>query len=417
MDRIIVYPGSIPLDTDLLNTNRNTMVAVAALASAMLGPLPSVDGLAVAPSAAGGLAVDVAPGSLSVLTPVDGAAYGSLAANPNQAVVQTAINLASVTLPLIAPTNPGYAVTFLIQASFQEQDTDNTVLPYYNAANPTQPFLGPNNSGAAQPTLRTQRVAVTAKVGIAAPVGSNVAPLPDSGWIALATVNVGYGQSSVSGSSIAAAATTRFTPFKLPELRPGYAQSQVFTGSGQFTVPSNVTRLKVTVIGGGGAGGTHSTMSSGGGGAGGVTIGWLFNCIPGTVVPVTVGVGGQASGTPQTGSPGGTSSFGPYLAATGGQGGSGGTAAVAQPGGLGGQGYGGTVACGGADGCDSIPIATRGGDGGGPGNGRGATGLATGMPANGPGGGGGGGGSSQPYTGGAGAPGGSGASGIVIVEY
>ena len=31
MDRNIVYPGAIPLDTDILGLNRNAMVAVAAL--------------------------------------------------------------------------------------------------------------------------------------------------------------------------------------------------------------------------------------------------------------------------------------------------------------------------------------------------------------------------------------------------
>ena len=38
MDRTIVYPGSIPLDTDLLRLNRNTMVALGALMKAVLGP-------------------------------------------------------------------------------------------------------------------------------------------------------------------------------------------------------------------------------------------------------------------------------------------------------------------------------------------------------------------------------------------
>ena len=35
MDRILVYPGNIPLDTDILNTNRNSMVALGYLAQAI----------------------------------------------------------------------------------------------------------------------------------------------------------------------------------------------------------------------------------------------------------------------------------------------------------------------------------------------------------------------------------------------
>ena len=40
MDRILVYPGNIPLDTDILNTNRNSMVALGYLAQAISAPAP-----------------------------------------------------------------------------------------------------------------------------------------------------------------------------------------------------------------------------------------------------------------------------------------------------------------------------------------------------------------------------------------
>lgn len=47
MDRNIVYPGSIPLDTDILGLNRNAMVGIAALTAAALGNSVVVDGLVV----------------------------------------------------------------------------------------------------------------------------------------------------------------------------------------------------------------------------------------------------------------------------------------------------------------------------------------------------------------------------------
>ncbi len=416
MDRIIVYPGSIPLDTDLLSTNRNAMVAVAALSAATLGTTPTIDGLTVQPSGQGGLAVDVSPGSIAALQPLEGAAYGSLPADLNDAIVKTGINVGTVTLALAAPTSNGYAITYLIQAAVQESDVNPVVLPYYNAANPNQPFLGPNNNGVAQPTLRSTRVALGAKGGIAAAAGSSAAPAPDVGWVGLATVTVGYGQSSIAGNAIAPWQALHATPFKLPELRPGFASVQAFGASGQFVVPVGVSRLRVTVIGGGGAGGTHATLPSGGGGAGGWATGWLANLTAGSVIPVTVGPGGQAQAGPQNGPSGGTSAFGIYLAASGGQGGGGGTVQVVPAGGAGGQGYGGQTTGGGSYGTDGIPIVARGGDGGGPGGGRGASYLSPGIFATGPGGGGGGGGASQP-NGGTGAPGGSGANGLVIVEY
>ena len=41
MDRNLVYPGSIPLDTDLLSINRNAMIALGYLAQAVLGAGPT----------------------------------------------------------------------------------------------------------------------------------------------------------------------------------------------------------------------------------------------------------------------------------------------------------------------------------------------------------------------------------------
>ena len=53
MDRNLVYPGSIPLDTDVLNLNRSTMVAIGYLAQATLGTTTVVDGLSLHPDGAG----------------------------------------------------------------------------------------------------------------------------------------------------------------------------------------------------------------------------------------------------------------------------------------------------------------------------------------------------------------------------
>lgn len=46
MDRQITYPGQIPLDTDLLNTNKNAMVALAALSADVFGTITQASGLA-----------------------------------------------------------------------------------------------------------------------------------------------------------------------------------------------------------------------------------------------------------------------------------------------------------------------------------------------------------------------------------
>jgi hypothetical protein len=228
---------------------------------------------------------------------------------------------------------------------------------------------------------------------------------------------VNYGQSAVTAANISVAPGAPFLTYKLPALRPGFSAMQVFTASGNFTVPNGVTAGRVTVIGGGGAGGYHSTMPSGGGGAGGQAIGIVNGLTPGAAIAVTVGAGGAVLANPGNGTNGGASSFGGYMAANGGFGGNGGTVSnFSNAGGAGGTASGGQVNITGSVGTDAIVVACRGGDGGGPGNGRGASGPALGIPAPGYGGGGGGGGTSTGASP-SGYAGGAGASGLVIVEY
>jgi hypothetical protein len=413
MDRTIVYPGAIPLDTDLLNANRNTMVALGALISATLGTSSIYDGLTVIPTSPASTAVLVAPGCITQLAAVDSTGYGSLPPDASDALMKMGVNVGYTVLTLTAPAVSGQSIAYLIEAAFQETDLDPVVLPYYNAANPTSPYMGPNNTGTAQATRRRQSVLLTAKAGTPATTGTQTPPAADAGALAVAVVTVSYGQTQITAGNIAMLPSGAIIPFKLPALRPGFSAIQSFTASGTFVVPNGVTRVKATVIGGGGAGGMHSTQSAGGGGAGGQAVMVVGNLWPGTPYSVTVGAGGVSPATPGNGGAGGTSSFASFASATGGAGGNGGTSPVNQAGGAGGNGVGGDVNFAAAFGTDAVTVGQRGGDGGGPCGGRGTSGLIQGISAPGPGGGGGGGGS----NGTTGAPGGNGAPGLVFVEY
>jgi hypothetical protein len=417
MDRNIVYPGSIPLDTDILGLNRNAMAGVAALSAAVLGSNVVVDGLACTPSAPASMVVNIAPGSITQLTTLDASAYGSLAADLADQIVKTGINLKSTAFTLTAPVTSGQSVNYLIEASFSETDAGAVVLAYVNAANPALPYSGPNNSGTPQNTQRIQRVQLQLKPGAAAAAGAQTTPAVDAGWAGLYVIAVNYGQTAITAANISLAPGAPFLAYKLPALRPGFATMQVFLSSGGFTVPNGVSAARVTVIGGGGSGGYHSTMPGAGGGAGGRAEGTITGLTPGQTISVTVGAGGAAPGAPAAGNNGGTSSFGTYMSATGGTGGNGGTVVTfAMAGGAGGTGVGGQVNSGGSWGSDSIVAGCRGGDGGGPGSGRATSGPIPGVPASGFGGGGGGGGTSTSGSP-VGYPGGAGAAGIVIVEY
>lgn len=89
------------------------------------------------------------------------------------------------------------------------------------------------------------------------------------------------------------------------------ANTTSFTSSGTFTVPENVTKIKVTVVGGGGGGAGSDNKNYGG--SGGFASGYI-DVTPGQVITATVGTGGAS-----TGADGGDSSF-EGLVATGGKG-------------------------------------------------------------------------------------------------
>ncbi len=344
MDRQIVYPGSIPLDTDILSIQRDAMIAVGYLAQATLGNAPVADGLACAPTAPPSLTVSVGPGSLAVPSVIDATAFGSLPADTADPLVKMGIITTPTTFTLTAPSTSGQSINYLIQASFLETDTTPVVLPYYNAANPAQPYSGPANDGVAQNTQRLERVQFQLKPGAPANAGTQVTPPVDSGWVGLYVITVNYGQTQITAGNIAAMPNAPFVRFKLANLAPGFSRQAVFTSGTTWIVPAGVNLLKVRLCGGGGGGGEGTAASCGGGGGAGGYAEGIFPVIPGQAIAVTVGAAGSPSGA------GGTSAFGGLISATGGSGG--GNATGFANGGVPGVGSGGAISIAGGYGSD-----------------------------------------------------------------
>ena len=320
MDRNLVYPGSIPLDSDLLALNRNTMVALGYLAQAVLGSSSVVDGLACGPTSPASLGVLIQPGSITQLSVVDTLGFGSLPANTSDPLLKMGINLQPTSFTLTAPTTSGQSINHLIQASLQEADTNAIVLPYYNAANPSQPYSGPGNSGSAQNTQRIQRVQLQLKSGAPGPTGSQSTPPIDNGWVGLYVITVAYGQTTVTASNITTLPGAPFLSWKLPSLRPGFASGvQTFTASGNFIVPAGISQIEAEVWGGG-SGSYASTIytAAGGGAGGGYARKRISGLVANQIIPITIGTGGAGGTTagvlPGTG---GSSSVGTYVSATG----------------------------------------------------------------------------------------------------
>lgn len=80
--------------------------------------------------------------------------------------------------------------------------------------------------------------------------------------------------------------------------------SELFTTNGTFTVPANVTRVDIFMVGGGGGGqcGQYSYGSGGGGGGGGACFVESYTVTPGDTFAVEIGAGGTG-GSVSTNSP------------------------------------------------------------------------------------------------------------------
>jgi hypothetical protein len=98
----------------------------------------------------------------------------------------------------------------------------------------------------------------------------------------------------------------------------GTPMANTGTGTFNWTCPTGVTKVMVSVIAGGGGSGNGPGGNYGG--PGGTAIG-IYTVTPSTVYAVTVGAGGVGSGA--TGTAGGSSSFSSLATATGGTAGSG----------------------------------------------------------------------------------------------
>ncbi|MFY7341880.1 hypothetical protein, partial [Enterobacter cloacae complex sp. IR5422] len=209
---IRTFPGAIPLETDLLNTNKYAMLGVAKLASSLMGGNTYVHGLACTPSSPASMVVNVAAGQIYSLQNIDGTAYSSLPADTTHSILKQGYILDAQQFTLTAPSTSGYSINYLIQVTYSDIDGGSTVLPYYNASNPSVAWSGPNNSGTAQYTVRQGICTVSLKAGVAATTGTQITPTPDTGCTGLYVITVAQGATTVTAGNITTYANAPFLP-------------------------------------------------------------------------------------------------------------------------------------------------------------------------------------------------------------
>lgn len=367
MDRLMVYPGAIPLDTDVLSVERNVMTSLGWLMQAALGTGTGVVGLACNPTVPASMTVNIGPGALWAQAVIDQSNFGSLSADASPLMKMGILpEAAGTNFTLTAPAASGQSINYLIEAAFEESDSNPVVLPYVNPANPAQPFTGPDNSGTPQNTVRAQTIALQLKAGVAANTGTQTTPTVDAGYIGLYVITVNFGQTTITGADITQYENAPFLggPFAQLEGNPAQsfmgapaAQRNQFLTLGQFLAnsgknivvftpygaflngvaipgwsngeswspPSNITGLWFCTGGGGGGAASQGSGSSypsgGGGGAGGTAIA-ILNLLQTDAPIITVGNGGGGGNYNDLGSGAGgeTSSIGNLISATGGAG-------------------------------------------------------------------------------------------------
>ncbi|MCT7298771.1 hypothetical protein N5J06_11555 [Ralstonia sp. CHL-2022] len=202
MDRQIVYSGQVPQTTDLLNTNRQTMIALAKLCADLFGTSTVISGLGCVPTTPASMSVTINPGQIYQLANVDGTPYSALPQDTAHSLLKQGILMDAQSFVLTAPATSGYSQNYLIQAAYLETDVNNVVLPYYNSANPSQAFNGPGGSGNAQPTTRAGQVSLQLVAGTAAATGTQTTPAVTAGYVGLAVITVANGQSTITSASI-----------------------------------------------------------------------------------------------------------------------------------------------------------------------------------------------------------------------
>ena len=242
MDRQIVYIGQIPQDTDLLLTNKNSMIALGYALQAVLGTSTLVDGFACTPNSPAALNVLVGPGSIYSLQNVDATAYGSVAADTTDQIVKQGIIMSTTTLSCPAPGTAGQSINYLVQVAYQDQDAGSTVLPYYNASNPAVAWSGPNNTGVSQNTVRKGATLVQVKAGVAATTGTQTTPAADAGFTGLFSITVANGQTTVTSGNITQLTTA---PFINPKL--GGFLAAILAGTGMYAADTSGTPNTITI--------------------------------------------------------------------------------------------------------------------------------------------------------------------------
>lgn len=205
VSRTIIDPMEQMRDFDFVQGAKDQMLGLGALAQDVFSQLGAtvVAGLVATQTSSASLTINIGKGSIYQFAPTDALAVGSIPADLTQIVQQGLTDGQIVTLT--APSS-GQSQWYLIQAQFSQVDAirsgdpNSGIVPFYNVANPAQPTSQSVN------TVRSALCIIQVVSGSAATTGTEVPPLPNTGWVPLYLIDVTGGQTQITTSQILRAA-------------------------------------------------------------------------------------------------------------------------------------------------------------------------------------------------------------------
>lgn len=202
MDRTLIYPGELPRVEDFMGFEKQAYYGQGFLNRSAIGPNVGISIGDFQISATGPASLSVVIGTGSIYSPqnVDVSAFGVLGTD-STSIMKQGILTTPQTIAITPPGTSGFSQYYLIQVGFNEVDGNAVVPPFLNSANPSVPWNGANNSGAALPTTRMDQAVVSLVAGVAAATGSETIPPPTSGNVPLWVVHVTNGQTQITSSN------------------------------------------------------------------------------------------------------------------------------------------------------------------------------------------------------------------------
>jgi microcystin-dependent protein len=208
VNRSIFYDEEQPDPFDFLWQEKDILAAIGALELDLAGQTTTlVTGFTPTPTGPASLTINLTAGRIYQQSVLDATAFGALASDATIVQQQGVAPAQSVTLST-AGLSAGQSMWALVQAQFSQVDVirtgdpTNGVLNFFNSANPTQPFQGPNNDGSSQPTERKATVSIQVINGTPASTGSEVPPNPTNGWVPLFLVDLAFAQTTITSGQI-----------------------------------------------------------------------------------------------------------------------------------------------------------------------------------------------------------------------